>query len=30
MEISGTKSKIQCDIPENWKRVSVHGNITSQ
>ena len=30
MEISGTKSKIQCEIPENWKRVSVHGNISSE
>ncbi|MBK7566884.1 MAG: hypothetical protein IPI31_03585 [Bacteroidetes bacterium] len=30
LEISGTKSKIQCDLPENWQRVSVHGNISIQ
>ena len=26
--IAGTKSKIQCPYPEDWRFVSVHGNIT--
>lgn len=27
LEIAGTKSKIQCDLPESWQRVTVHGNV---
>ena len=26
--IAGTKSKMQCPYPDDWRFVSVHGNIT--
>ncbi len=27
LRIAGTKSKVQCELPEGWKFISVHGNI---
>lgn len=30
LRIAGTKSKIQCELPEGWKFISVHGNVSGK
>ena len=30
IEIAGTKSKVQCPLPDDWRFVSVHGNISGK
>ena len=28
LRIAGTKSKKQCPLPEGWRMISVHGNVS--
>ncbi len=29
LRIAGTKSKVQCALPEDWRMISVHGNVNA-